>query len=69
MFNIFKRSSKVAKDQINTGVKGTNMIDTPVNERIKKEINSQDVMVFMKGSPMFPQCGFSAATVQALSMA
>ena len=45
------------------------MIDTPVNERIKKEINSQDVMVFMKGSPMFPQCGFSAATVQALSMA
>ena len=69
MFNIFKRSSKVAKDQIDTGVKGTNMIDTPVNERIKKEINSQDVMVFMKGSPMFPQCGFSAATVQALSMA
>ena len=69
MFNIFKRSSKVEKDQIDTGVKGTNMIDTPVNERIQKEINSQDVMVFMKGSPMFPQCGFSAATVQALSMA
>ena len=69
MFNIFKRSPKAARDQIDTGVKGTNMIDTPVNERIKKEINSQDVMVFMKGSPMFPQCGFSAATVQALSMA
>ena len=69
MFNIFKRSPKAVRDQIDTGVKGTNMIDTPVNERIKKEINSQDVMVFMKGSPMFPQCGFSAATVQALSMA
>ena len=69
MFNIFKRSPKAARKQPNTGVKGTNMSDTPVYERIKKEINSQDVMVFMKGSPMFPQCGFSAATVQALSMA
>ena len=69
MFNIFKRLPKAERDQINTGVKVTNMSDTTVNERIKKEINSQDVMVFMKGSPMFPQCGFSAATIQALSMA
>ena len=44
------------------------MTDNPTNERIKSEINSQDVVLFMKGSPMFPQCGFSAATVQALSM-
>ena len=44
------------------------MNDNPTNERIKSEINSQDVVLFMKGSPMFPQCGFSAATVQALSM-
>ena len=44
------------------------MSDNPTNERIKSEINSQDVVLFMKGSPMFPQCGFSAATVQALSM-
>ena len=47
MFNIFNRSPKAARDQRDTGVKGTNMSDTPVNERIKKEINSQDVMVFM----------------------
>jgi len=45
------------------------MNDQPVNERIQSEIDSQDVMLFMKGNPMFPQCGFSAATVQALSMA
>ena len=45
------------------------MNDQPVNDRIQSEINSQDVVLFMKGSPMFPQCGFSAATVQALSMA
>ncbi len=44
------------------------MSDNPTNERIESEINSQDVVLFMKGSPMFPQCGFSAATVQALSM-
>ena len=45
------------------------MNDQPVNDRIQSEINSQDVVLFMKGNPMFPQCGFSAATVQALSMA
>ena len=44
------------------------MSDNPTNERIDSEINSHDVVLFMKGSPMFPQCGFSAATVQALSM-
>ena len=27
-----------------------------------------DVVLFMKGSPVFPQCGFSAATVQALTL-
>ena len=45
------------------------MNDKPVNDRIQSEINSQDVVLFMKGNPMFPQCGFSAATVQALTMA
>ena len=44
------------------------MSEKIISERIETEINSQDVVLFMKGSPMFPQCGFSAATVQALSM-
>ena len=69
MFNFFKRSLKIITDPVDTLSKGIKMSDTPVNERIKTEINSQDVMVFMKGSPMSPQCGFSAATIQALSMA
>ena len=30
-------------------------------ESIKDEIKNNDVVLFMKGSPMFPQCGFSAA--------
>ncbi|MEM9809919.1 MAG: Grx4 family monothiol glutaredoxin [Pseudomonadota bacterium] len=33
---------------------------------IKTEINKNDVMLFMKGTPQFPQCGFSAAVVQIL---
>ena len=36
-------------------------------ERIKSEIKENDVVLFMKGSAVFPQCGFSAAVVQVLS--
>ncbi len=35
-----------------------------VIERIKSAIGSNKVMIFMKGTRTFPQCGFSAATVQ-----
>jgi monothiol glutaredoxin len=35
-------------------------------ERIESAIKNHKVMVFMKGTPSFPQCGFSAATVQIL---
>ena len=42
-----------------------NIID--VSESIKNEIKSNDVVLFMKGTPVFPMCGFSAATVQVLS--
>ena len=37
-----------------------------VNERIKKQLDSYPVLLYMKGTPDFPQCGFSARTVQAL---
>ncbi|MGB0683487.1 MAG: Grx4 family monothiol glutaredoxin [Magnetovibrionaceae bacterium] len=36
-------------------------------ESIQSEVSENDVVLFMKGTPMFPQCGFSAAVVQALS--
>jgi monothiol glutaredoxin len=39
----------------------------PVQMRIEREINEHDVVLFMKGTPVFPQCGFSAAVVQILS--
>ncbi len=39
---------------------------TNTNDMIKNEIASQDVVVFMKGTPQFPQCGFSGQVVQIL---
>ena len=39
---------------------------TDVNSRIETEIKSQDVVVFMKGTPQFPMCGFSGQVVQIL---
>ncbi len=38
-----------------------------VADRIRQEIEGNDVVLYMKGSPVFPQCGFSAAVVQVLS--
>lgn len=39
----------------------------PVHERIEREISEHDVVLFMKGTPVFPQCGFSNLVVQVLS--
>jgi monothiol glutaredoxin len=39
----------------------------PTFDRIKTEITDAPVVLFMKGTPMFPQCGFSARVVQILS--
>jgi monothiol glutaredoxin len=38
-----------------------------VFERIKQDIADNSVVLFMKGTPVFPQCGFSAAVVQILT--
>ncbi|MTI09711.1 Grx4 family monothiol glutaredoxin [Curvivirga aplysinae] len=43
------------------------MSDNPAFEQIESEINENDVVLFMKGTPVFPQCGFSAAVVQVLN--
>jgi monothiol glutaredoxin len=39
----------------------------PVFERIKQDITDNEIVLFMKGTPVFPQCGFSAAVVQVLT--
>jgi monothiol glutaredoxin len=38
-----------------------------VTERIKHDITDNPVLLYMKGTPVFPQCGFSAAVVQILT--
>jgi monothiol glutaredoxin len=40
------------------------MSDT--NERIAKIVGENDVVLFMKGTPLFPQCGFSSRAVAIL---
>src|SRR5205809_4407414 len=42
-------------------------MSNPVRERIEREIGEHDVVLFMKGTPVFPQCGFSSMIVQVLS--
>ena len=43
------------------------MSENPIFERIQTDINSADVVLFMKGTPVFPQCGFSSTVVQVLT--
>jgi monothiol glutaredoxin len=43
------------------------MTENPAFAQIKQEIDDNSVVLFMKGTPMFPQCGFSAAVVHALT--
>lgn len=40
-----------------------------MKERIDREIREHPITIYMKGTEMFPRCGFSAATVEALRQA
>ncbi len=37
-----------------------------VKERIEDQLSTNDILLYMKGTPDFPQCGFSGQTVAAL---
>jgi len=41
---------------------------SPVFARIEEDVSSNPVVLYMKGTPVFPQCGFSAQVVQVLSL-
>jgi len=47
----------------NSYYQDTNM---DILEKIKQQIDSAPIVLYMKGSPQFPQCGFSAHTVEVL---
>ncbi len=42
------------------------MIDETTTQRIREQLDAAPVVLFMKGTPDFPQCGFSAQTAAAL---
>ena len=42
------------------------MSENPVFAQIKQEVDDNDVVLFMKGTPLFPQCGFSSRAVAIL---
>jgi len=44
-----------------------NELNVDLTQNIENEINSNDVVLFMKGTPVFPMCGFSAAVVEILT--
>jgi len=43
------------------------LLEKEIKARLDEEIAGEDVVLFMKGTPVFPQCGFSAAVVGVLS--
>ncbi|MGH1455842.1 MAG: Grx4 family monothiol glutaredoxin [Alphaproteobacteria bacterium] len=42
-------------------------MENVVFDRIQKELDSNDIVLFMKGTAEFPQCGFSSMVVQVLA--
>ena len=40
-----------------------------VQDKIREQVTGNPVVLYMKGSPQFPQCGFSATATQQLKMA
>ena len=42
------------------------MSDVDVNQRIGELVGQNDIVLFMKGSPLFPQCGFSSREIAIL---
>jgi monothiol glutaredoxin len=41
-------------------------MDLDINSRIEEQLKSHEILLYMKGTPDFPQCGFSGQTVAAL---
>ncbi|MEM7571040.1 MAG: Grx4 family monothiol glutaredoxin [Pseudomonadota bacterium] len=42
-------------------------MSNPAHDRIQSTVDASDVVLFMKGTPMFPQCGFSSTVVEVLN--
>jgi monothiol glutaredoxin len=60
----FRRVGYILGQSASHHIKASIQVD--VNERIKEQLESNPVLLYMKGTPDFPQCGFSGQTVAAL---
>jgi monothiol glutaredoxin len=60
----FRRAGYILEQSASHNTKASIQVD--VNERIKEQLESNPVLLYMKGTPDFPQCGFSGQTVAAL---
>ncbi len=61
----FKSIFRVVDSGAGQSATGGNQGD--VTERIRSDVESNDVLIYMKGTREFPQCGFSAATIEAFN--
>src|SRR3546814_2932190 len=52
-------------DHCGRRLKDRNMTDD-IHQRIREAVDSSDVLLFMKGTPLFPQCGFSSRAIAIL---
>ena len=44
----------------------TDVATSPAHDRIDNLVKANDIVLFMKGSPLFPQCGFSSRAIAIL---
>jgi len=68
--NILQRmfgSAKPTETHTDVQNEAESMNEHPVLANIRETVEGNDVLLFMKGSPQFPQCGFSAAVIQMLN--
>lgn len=61
------RSKRALQKKVNTYKERILTMQNVLFERIQKELDDHDVVLFMKGEAAFPQCGFSSLVVQVLS--
>ncbi|CUM53308.1 unnamed protein product [Debaryomyces fabryi] len=67
MFRRALFNTRFAKPIIKTPfIQQGRFISTEIKEAIDRAVGSSKVVLFMKGTPEFPQCGFSRATIQML---
>lgn len=57
---------QILREDQNSKELSPDSLDGTIEERIKKILASDDIVLFMKGNENFPQCGFSANTVAIL---